>query len=403
MHQINTNATHDKTNMSDLWPIFGLAFRPFFWAGALFSAIGIAVWGLTYSGNLQFSPLGGSYFWHAHEMLFGFTAAIIVGFLLTAVQTWTGVSSIKGLPLAGLFTLWVAARITIAFPDLVGSQIAVIVDVLFLPVAALALSVPLVKVKMWRNLFFIPVLLLMAILNASMHLSLRSAIEIPFSTISHVMILLVTLVMCIMAGRVFPMFTANGTQTEKVLPIALLEKFSIASIIAALVVASDQVRIHQGLEASIYLFAGLINFFRALRWRIWVTWKTPLVWSLHLSYWGICCGLVLLGLAKLSFINSESIAIHALTIGGVGLMILAMISRVSLGHTGRPLQVSKLITLSFILILVAFMVRVIAPMIIDHYRVLVLISAGSWVAAYLIFAVVYTPVLFKPRADGRSG
>ena len=146
-------------------PFLRLAFRPFFWFGAIFGAISIALWALSFSGMINFSPYGGSYFWHIHEMLFGFSAAIIVGFLLTAVQSWTGFSSIKGITLALLVFIWLAARalFIIEFHEL--KLLIVTIDLLFLPLSAIALSIPIVKAKLWRNLFFVPILLIMAFLN----------------------------------------------------------------------------------------------------------------------------------------------------------------------------------------------------------------------------------------------
>lgn len=384
-------------------PFFRLAFRPFFWLGACFSVVSIAVWALTFTGNMQFSPYGGSYFWHAHEMLFGFTVAIIVGFLLTAVQTWTKVPSIKGTPLVLLVSLWLSARIFIAFPDLVPMSLVTALDVLFLPLSALFLAIPIIKAKMWRNLFFVPILLVMAILNGLMHANVLAEFKISFISISHTMILMVALVMCMMGGRVFPMFTANGTRTERVPAIAWLEKLAIISIVLSIIAGSGLVPLSDSVTGSILILAGVANFVRAVRWRIWVTFKTPLVWSLHTSYWAVCLGLIMLGMVKLQWLSSASFAYHAITVGGIGGMILAMISRVSLGHTGRFIEVGKVMTLAFLAMVIAAVSRVIAPYFVSDYQAIILFSAALWCLAYGAFVVLYAPVLFRARTDGGAG
>lgn len=387
-------------------PVLRLAFRPLFWLGALFSIISLMLWGLTYTGHIAFLPFGGTLFWHSHEMLFGFTSAIITGFLLTAVQTWTGVPSIKGYPLAALVMLWLVARILLAMPSLLPNNytfVITVLDVIFLPISAIFLSIPIIKAKKWRNLFFVPVLFIMAFLNVLMHLSLTADIATSFITLSHVMVLMVALIMSIMGGRVFPMFTANGTKTSRVAPILWLEKLSIIAVFASVIVTTQLIKIPLVLEAIIYLIAGIANFIRALRWRIWVTLKTPLVWSLHISYWAICVGLIMLGLQKLAVVSSVSLALHAITVGGIGLMILAMISRVSLGHTGRIISVGKIMTGAFLLMVFTLIIRVIAPAYIPSYQLLILLACISWALAYAIFIFKYTQILFSPRLDGGEG
>ncbi|BCE03654.1 NnrS family protein [Marinicellulosiphila megalodicopiae] len=396
---------HIKTTEDDNQPIafLRMAFRPLFWLGALFSVFSILVWGLTLTGYIQFSPMGGAYFWHVHEMLFGFVVAIITGFLLTAVQTWTGVSSVKGKTLFALVMVWLLARVFNAFPVFIPENLIIALDVLYLPLAAYYLANPVIKAKKWRNLFFVPVLCLMGVLNLLMHLAAKGVLDISFISISHIMVLMVTLIMCIMGGRVFPMFTSSGTKTERLPAIGWLEKLSIISVVLSVLVVAQILPLHIYVEAAVLLIAGVINFIRALRWKIWVTLKTPLVWSLHLSYWSICIGLVMLGLAKLGSITGASLGIHAITVGGMGLMILAMISRVSLGHTGRIMQVNYAMSFALMLMVLALIVRVFMPMIIESYQMLILIACVLWALAFGSFVVVYFPVLFSPRVDGDKG
>ncbi len=351
-------------------------------------------------------PLANYYpplYWHMHEMLFGFAVAVIAGFLLTAVQTWTRVPSVKGWPLAMLVLLWLSARVFIAFPEWFPTSITVALDVAFLPLVAFFLSRPIIKAKLWRNLFFVPVLLVMAVLNGWMHATVNGVVQGSFIELSHVMVLMVTLVMCIMGGRVFPMFTANGTQTERVSPILWLEKLSIASVLVCVAMAVAPVEIPNLIEGSAFALAGLANFVRAWRWRIWVTLKTPLVWSLHISYWSVCLGLLLLASVKWQWLSNVSMAYHAITVGGIGLMILSMISRVSLGHTGRAIKVNAVMSMAFLFMLIALITRVFAPLVNELYLNFILISAGLWSAAFILFAIKYCPIVFKARVDGTDG
>ncbi len=399
-----SHGVEPRLNQADFFiPFFRVAFRSFFWLGALFGSISITIWAWVFTGQMEFYPYGGGYFWHVHEMLFGFTVAIIVGFLLTAVQTWTGISSIKGAPLMWLVCIWVGARLLLAFNPTGLEKMIVVVDVLFLPLAGIALAVPIIKAKLWRNLFFVPILFSMALLNMLSHLAVMGRVNLSFISIAQMMVLLVTLVMCIMGGRVFPMFTANGTRTPKVDSILWIEKLSIGSVFLCVLLSLSTIDTPAWLDGGIYIVAGIINFVRAVRWRIWVSFKTPLVWSLHISYWAICFGLCMLGLVNLGLLQNPSSAYHAITVGGISLMILSMISRVSLGHTGRVIAGDIWMTLAFLCMGVSFIVRVFTPYLFVHYLGGIVLSATFWVIAFSLFLIRFAPVVFAARVDGAKG
>lgn len=385
------------------WPILRMAFRPLFWLGALFSSISILLWVLNYSGHIAFMPYGGGHFWHVHEMLFGFAVAIITGFLLTAVQNWTGRISVRGKSLGILVLVWIVGRIFMALPAMVNDVLIMVVDVIYLPLAAFFFAKPVIQARLWRNLFFVPILLLMALLNLLMHLSMQSYINLSYIHLSHVMVLMIGLVMCIMGGRVFPMFTANGTQTAKVANIVWLDRASIGLIVAAVVVELQILALPIQLQAGVLFLAGIVNFARALRWRIWVTLRTPLVWSLHLSYWALCLGLIMVAAAKIEWLSQISLAYHVITVGGMGLMILSMISRVSLGHTGRMIVVGKVMTVAFLAVLLAMFVRAILPLVVSNYTWLVVVSGLLWTLAYACFVLAYAKIVFKARVDNPLG
>ena len=380
-----------------------LAFRPFFLLGALFSMLSISLWGAVVTGNLEISLYGGGLWWHVHEMLFGFVCAIAVGFLLTAVQTWTGIAGIKGTPLLLLVGLWLLGRVLMFFSAVLPGWTIALVDVLFLPIAAAVLAAPIVKVRQWRNIVFLPVLLLMTAANCLMHWAVLGADPGLQLLAGNAMVLLVTLLMTIVAGRVVPMFTANGTKTERVPPLPWVENACIPVMALALLAGVIQQNLPTELVAAIFLLAASVHGLRVLRWRLWVTLRTPLVWSLHLSYWSIPLGLLLFGLSQVSAGVSQTQAIHTLTVGGMGMMILAMISRVSLGHTGREIVVGRVMTGAFLAMYTAFLVRVFGVYLLSSYSQLLIIAVCLWLVAYGCFVVLYLPVLGRSRIDGRPG
>lgn len=391
------NISNATSNLKPGMAFFEFAFRPLFLLASLFSIFSLLVWNGILTGNLAVNIYGGPLWWHMHEMLFAFVAAIIVGFLLTAVQNWTGVRGLNGKGLMLIVALWLTARILFFFPDTLPHALIAIVDIAFLPLAAMLLAYPIIKVKLWRNLMFIPILLTMAGINAMMHYSIISQNPQLMSTASTAMVFLVTLVMCIMGGRVFPMFTANGTKTPRVKAIAWLEKLTIGSTLLALLTAFNLIQLPSIFIAVIFFVASAANALRVFRWKSWVTFKTPLVWSLHISYWCIAIGLLMVGLSEITASVTHSQAIHTLTIGAMASMIIAMISRVSLGHTGRNIVVGKVMTMAFTAIILAFIMRVFGSYWIGNYSHVISIAIAFWVIGYGCFVALYFPILTKPR------
>ncbi|MGB5445213.1 MAG: NnrS family protein [Psychromonas sp.] len=375
-----------------------IAFRPFFLLASLFSIVALLLWNGLLTGDLTLNLYGGSLWWHIHEMLFAFVTAVIVGFLLTAVQNWTGVRSLNGTGLLLLVILWLTARVLFFFPGTLPQMLIAGVDLAFLPVSALALAYPIIKVKMWRNFMFIPILLIMASSNAVMHYSVATQNYPLMTQASSAMVLLVTLVMCIMGGRVFPMFTANGTRTPRVPAIMWLEHLATGSILLAVLSGFKLIELPTIVTAIIFFVAAATHTVRVFRWKIWVTLKTPLVWSLHISYWCIALGLFMFGLSEISPLVSHSQAIHTLTVGGMATMILAMISRVSLGHTGRNIVVGKVMTIAFMAIILAFISRVFGLYWLTNYNHVMTSAIVFWVIGYGCFVALYFPILIKPRA-----
>ncbi|NRP52601.1 MULTISPECIES: NnrS family protein [unclassified Marinobacterium] len=392
--QIDGSITEENNTKKHHPAFLNAAFRPFFLLGAAFAALSIPAWALSFLGLIEFKFYGGAYAWHLHEMLFGFFPAIMVGFLLTAVQTWTKRKCIEGWWLAALVLTWLLGRITLAFQPVFFRDYTIVIDLLFLPACAVFLARPILQAKMWRNLFFVPILLVMAMMNTVFHFSLSSDSIVDITTISHAMVILAALVMSIMGGRVFPMFTANGTKTPRVNSIRWLEQLSILSIVIVFITTLAQNFVPNTLSIAVLFVAGISNLVRALRWRLWVTFKVPLVWSLHLSYLAMSLGFILLALAKMHLIPSVSIGFHSITVGGMGLMILSMISRVSLGHTGLLIKANIWVICSLLALSLAAIDRVTGSLFGMEYSIVIASSALLWSIGFLIFVFAYTKILF---------
>lgn len=399
--QITDLATEQK-----LLPLLRQAFRPMFLFGAAFSAIAILLWVLTLSGQIQLTPFANVLFWHSHEMLFGFVCAIVIGFLLTAVQNWTGLRAPHGNSLLLISVLWLAGRLVLLFGQGLPLYLVAAIDLSFLPVCAYLLAVPLLRVGQQRNLFFVPVLLLLTSCNLLMYIGVATDRFELVQMGSQNAVWLVTLLMAIVGGRVLPMFTANGTQTPKVAAIIWLDRAALSSLwlIFALHFFALTSYLPAGVISVLFAVSALLNAARCWRWKFWLTLKVPLLWSLHLAYWCIPLGLALYSARYAGMAISNSIALHALTAGAMGSMILSMIARVSLGHSGRVLKPHAVMSLAFLLVLLAAICRTLMLWLFPSETMLWLwFAAIGWVVAYLLYVLVYLPVLTTPRADGRPG
>lgn len=401
MMQITDLATEQK-----MLPLLRQAFRPMFLFGAAFSAIAMLLWGLILGGQLKIQPVGHVLFWHSHEMLFGFACAIVIGFLLTAVQNWTALRAPHGKSLLLLTLLWLSGRLLLLFGQGLPLWLVAAVDLSFLPLAAWLLAKPLLAVKQYRNLFFVPVLLLLTACNLIMYLGLYLGRYDLQQLGSLNAIWLITLLMAIVGGRVIPMFTANGTKTPKVEALLWLDRAALGSLwlIFVLHFFSLAPLLPSSLLSGLFAFSALLTAIRCVRWKIWLTFKVSLLWSLHLAYWFIPLGLALFALRYAGFAVSQSIALHALTAGAMGSMILSMMARVSLGHSGRLLQPKQIMGWAFLLVALAGISRTLLIWLLPaHTFSLLWLGIACWVLAYACYVLVYFPVLTTPRADGRPG
>lgn len=376
--------------------LWELGFRPFYLLASIFAALSVPLWALQFSGLLPGAYLQGPV-WHAHEMLFGFALAVIVGFLFTAGRNWTGQPTPTGAALAGLAALWLAARVLVMTP---WSLAAALANVAFPLAAAIALAVPFVRARNRRNYFFVGLLLMMAGAAAVVHAARYGADLLPQRGLQ-LGLDVVLFILSVMAGRVIPMFTNNGVPGAGAARDPFVEKASLGLVLA--LAAADA----GGLDgAPLALVAGLACLAHATRWMLWRPWKTravPLVWVLHAAYLWVPLHLALRAAAEAGLVPA-SLATHALTVGAIGGLVIGMMTRTARGHTARPLRADRFDTACYLLVLSACAVRVVLPLLAPTLTLAAIqSSAALWSAGFGLYAWRYWPVLTRARLDGKPG
>ena len=385
--------TRKDVHSTPKFALFELGFRPFFLLGGVFALLAVIPWVLALHGIVLGQTA--SIWWHAHEMIFGFALAIIYGFLLTAGQNWTGVASPRGLPLLILVLLWLLPRLGLAFLPQVPLLIWAMCDVLA-NLAVMAVMARMVfKAKQWRNAPFVLILAGFAMLNGFSYFTYITGHLDIATRIHDASLWVIAIVINLMGGRVIPAFTQGATHFKRPTePIWLLRASTVALLLVALAWLIDTPVFLRMMSA---ITAGLLFY----RWNMWgwtFSLKNPLLWSLHLSFvcLPIACGLIALGYPR-------SGALHVLTIGAVTGLIVSMMSRVSLGHTGRMLKAPRLMPWAFGLIACAALLRAVAAVWDSAYLYLIDGALLLWVLAFACFVWHYALILLHSRLDGKRG
>ncbi|WFB36721.1 NnrS family protein [Kiritimatiellota bacterium B12222] len=379
-------------------PLFRLGFRFFFFAATLWSVLSLGLWGLMYSGVIHFPHHFMPMQWHGREMVFGFTGAVIAGFLLTAAGNWTGLAMPSGKSLMGLALLWTAGRVCPLIPTLPLVLVGM-VDVSFYVVLAITLAIPLCKAKQVRNFPFPIILLGIALADALSYGQFRNGQGIAVGTELGITLCL-TMVM-LMGGRVIPGFTKGRIQKAQTRSFSWVEKSGVACFLAAAL--AEICALPAWVWGSLFLLAGLIQGLRLFGWFTPEIVHQPLLWILHVAYFWLVFGVWLKGLAAFGWGN-PLLARHALTAGVLGSICLGMMTRVTLGHTGRAMQIPPITVMSFLFMQLAVICRVIWPLLQPSgYLFAIQLSVIFWIAAFGIYLAFYGPMLFKPRMDGQRG
>lgn len=377
------------------------AFRPFFLAAALQAALAVPLFLLQLGGYLPATTYVAPLFWHAHEMLFGFTAAVFAGFLLTAITNWTSRSTAEGPLLGALVILWLGGRLCMSFPETLPHYVPAVVDSAFLPALAVVCTRPIVAAKSARNYGFVGLLGILSAANIAFHASALGHASPALQHLANLVALdVVAIGLVVMTGRVVPMFTRNALGATDLHSAPLLERLTAAGAVAAAVAEASGV--NERVTGAVFLVTGLFAAARMRAWRSSRTLRAPLLWILHAGSAWIALGFVLRGAAAFSLSPFQS-GVHALTAGAVGALTLGMMTRVGLGHTGRMLAVPVRTGVAFGLVLAAGALRVVAPIAWPGALLPLAVAGVAWSAAFATYLVTYGPILVAARVDGKSG
>jgi uncharacterized protein involved in response to NO len=382
--------------------VFSLGFRPFFIGAGLFGLLGIALWMAVFTFNLPLPVEHVSMVeWHAHEMIYGYSLAVIAGFLLTAVRNWTGIQTLHGTGLLILLGLWLAARI--AFSVTGHIAIAGLLDTAFMLVLLVSVSIPCIQARQWQQIAILSKLLLLTAGNVLFYLGATGELAQGIHWGIYGGLYLIIGLILTMARRVVPFFIERGVGY----PVQLFNAkwLDITSVVLFLGFFVSEVFLDTA-RVSAWCAAGLfiVHTIRLIGWHTPGIWKAPLLWSLYVS-------LIFINLGFLLFVFSVygdvpvSLALHAFAVGGIGLMTLGMMSRVALGHTGRNVQSPpRLVGIALAFLTAATVARVLLPLVdLAHYSQWIGLSQLLWLVAFALFMLIYIPILIAPRVDGQPG
>lgn len=375
--------------------LFALGFRPFYLLAAAFAAVSVPLWMAALAGWKV--PARIDMGWHLHEMVYGFAVAVIVGFLYTAGYNWTRLWTPRGWRLAAIAGIWVAGRAAmLAAPP----PLAAAVDALFLPIAALPLYRVLKQSGNRRNMFLVVLLGMLALSNLLYHAATLGWLPIDPLAPVHAAIVLIVVIEAVIGGRVIPMFTANAVPGTKPVQGPRRDRASLG--LTVLAGAAWVGSLPAPVTAALSLAAAVAQAIRLAGWMPWRTWRNPLLWILHVSYAWIPLGLAALALAQYGIVT-QSAALHLLTVGSLAGMVIGMMTRTALGHTGRPLKAGHGETAMYVLAQMAVLARFAAAAVPALRLPCLVLASACWSACFLAYLAVYLPLLTAPRPDGREG
>jgi len=400
---IKINSSEKQQDMNG-YALFQLGFRPFFLVASLFAVVAMAVWMAELIFSIKLIPDSISpVYWHAHEMVYGYALAIIAGFLLTAVRNWTNIQTLHGWSLFVLVLLWLLARVVTLISGESALIAGLILDNIFIGYLAVALTIPVMEAKLWKNMAVVSKIYFLLIGNVIYSLGLLGLFHDGQRIGIYIGLYMVLSLILVLSRRVVPMFIERGVGYS----VALKNHgwVDLACFILFLLFAvTDVFFTNPALTAFLAAILCVLHAIRLWGWYTPGIWKKPLLWVLYLGYgWMI----VAFALKAATFVAGlpTSLAIHAFTVGGIGMMTLGMMSRISLGHTGRDIMnPPKGVALMFFILFIGAIVRVIFPMVLpDNYQLWIALSQIFWMMAFALFVYLYAMILIRPRIDGRWG
>ncbi|WP_108398578.1 NnrS family protein [Devosia submarina] len=383
--------------------ILSYGFRPFFLAAAIWGFGAMGLWVLALSGSFTLSVAYGPTSWHAHEMLFGYSSAALAGFVLTTIPNWTGRLPVSGLPLLGLFLLWCAGRVALLCADIVGSVPAAAVDSIFLPVLFAVCAREIVGGKKWKDIKIVSGILALSIANILFHYSVIGGYWT--ATSSRLAISAYVMLIMIIGGRILPSFTRNwlSKRGEIRFPVPYNTFDTLSLVIALAALFAWVIKPEGPVTGVLCLAASAVQAFRLSRWRGWTTGAEGLVVILHAAYGFVVLGFAAVAASAVGVFDPLS-ALHVMTVGCIGTMTLAVMTRATRGHTGLELHASPITVASYGAMVFAALLRPIAGVLPDAYMALVSLSGAAWIAAFLLYLIEYARPLASKRkyADVRQ-
>ncbi len=382
--------------------LFAKGFRPFFLLAALWAVVSVPLWLFVQSGHVRLGAYLIPTDWHAHEMVFGFAVAVIAGFLLTAAGNWTKRETATGALLIGLCLLWIAGRVALLAAGVLPPALVAAANLAFLPALALVLGRAIFGAKSRRNYGIVAAIVALFGAQLLSHLGALEGDLLLQRRGTRLGVDLVLVLIAVVGGRVIPLFTRNATGASGIESDRRIDLLAIASVVA--VGAADAIWLYGPILGALAAVAAVLNALRMRRWGVQHTAGEPMLWVLHAGYAFLPIGLALRAVAELTSAVQASAALHALTVGCIGLLILGMMARVTLGHTGREIKASRVVTAAFVLLLAGTLFRTLGPMIGPRVSTSAIHSAsGVWSLAFLLYLVRLGPFLLQPRPDGRPG
>lgn len=385
--------------------LFDYGFRPFFLLAGIHALVFVPLWLWIHTHASAPLPVLPPQFWHGHEMIYGFVGAAIAGFLLTAVPSWTGSRGFGGWPLIALSTLWIAGRVAFAAGDALPIWAIAIIELSFLPSLAALLAPPLLRARN-RNTRMLAVIGVLWLIDATFIAAMSRQDPLLAQRALHAAVNLVLILVTVIGGRIVPSFTANALRARGA-AVAIstrpwLERGLVVVMIAVAIV--DAAGANPVASGALAVLAFLAHAWRLAGWQGLKTLREPILWALHIGYAWLPIGFALKALWLLGGVTWAFNWLHAFSMGVFGTMILAVMTRASLGHTGRPLVVSRFIAAAYIVLTAAVMVRTwAAPLQVLGYGQALTVAGALWSAAFALYLLVYTPILMLPRVDGKPG
>ncbi len=376
--------------------LFSYGFRPFFLGGGVWAVVAMTLWIAAISGRIELAGDYGAPNWHSHEMLFGFAPAVLAGFLLTAVPNWTGRLPVSGWPLGGLFALWCAGRIALLAVDRIGAVPAALIDGLFLPALLLICAREVIAGRKWKELKVLGGLLALSLANGVFHAAAIDGGHDHMAT--RLAVAAYVVLVTIIGGRIVPSFTRNwlnkAGRTEFPVPYNRYDTVAIIAGVGAL--AAWTAAPEHPITAALGFAAAVLHAVRLYRWRGWTVMPEKLLVVLHIAYAFVPLGLAAIGLAALGLLEERSV-LHLLSVGVVACMMLAVMTRASLGHTGRALTASRLTVAAYAALILCALVRPFGEILPDASAEIYAAAGLLWILAFGLFCLEYAPILARKR------